>query len=467
MDNEFDLQLDDPNLELDLDLGLDVDDQTFAYLVDLIMDGKVIPVIGSKLLYQKGDLNQTLIDIVARQCRVPDGHTTFSELVYDRAFTDFNKRLGRDSIYPWLDQIAAKVKFDPSESLRQLLELKQFPLIFTTSFMPVVEQAMQQAWGDRSVRVLKFSKDPQQSQTVGTGDITAAESIKDERVGSVPLPSTPTVYYMFGRVSNRPHDYVVTDHDMLSFCRNWFDPSLRPRNLMEVLRGKYFLMLGNDYSDWLFRFIWYTMTCDQEQSSTTKMMVVDETADEPLIEFLARVENIMMRKSPENFIEELCRRVKERQGEQSDKLFTSPRRGTDVFISYSRADSRVAEALYNQLTAKGISVWYDRMNLGQGVQFMNEIKEAISTTKLFVPILTHNIELQKNEAHPYRTEWLYATQVGQSMGRVFIHPLSEQGFNFYEASIPEYLRSHNATSYDDSLNFSAFIDNIMSTLNSL
>lgn len=291
MDNEFDLQLDDPNLELDLDLGLDVDDQTFAYLVDLIMDGKVIPVIGSKLLYQKGDLNQTLIDIVARQCRVPDGHTTFSELVYDRAFTDFNKRLGRDSIYPWLDQIAAKVKFDPSESLRQLLELKQFPLIFTTSFMPVVEQAMQQAWGDRSVRVLKFSKDPQQSQTVGTGDITAAESIKDERVGSVPLPSTPTVYYMFGRVSNRPHDYVVTDHDMLSFCRNWFDPSLRPRNLMEVLRGKYFLMLGNDYSDWLFRFIWYTMTCDQEQSSTTKMMVVDETADEPLIEFLARVEN--------------------------------------------------------------------------------------------------------------------------------------------------------------------------------
>ena len=90
MDNEFDLQLDDPNLELDLDLGLDVDDQTLAYLVDLIMDGKVIPVIGSKLLYQKGDLNQTLIDIVARQCRVPDSHTTFSELVYDRAFTDFN-----------------------------------------------------------------------------------------------------------------------------------------------------------------------------------------------------------------------------------------------------------------------------------------------------------------------------------------------------------------------------------------
>ena len=89
------------------------------------------------------------------------------------------------------------------------------------------------------------------------------------------------------------------------------------------------------------------------------------------------------------------------------------------------------------------------------------------TIGLMMKLMAEDIELQKNEAHPYRTEWLYATQVGQSMGRVFIHPLSEQGFNFYEASIPEYLRSHNATSYDDSLNFSAFVDNIMSTLNSL
>ena len=119
----------------------------------------------------------------------------------------------------------------------------------------------------------------------------------------------------------------------------------------------------------------------------------------------------------------------------------------DVFISYSRRDSEMADQLYEALTAQGKRVWYDKENLTAGGRFMDEIRKAIRTAKYFVPILTANIEDEKNDSHVYRNEWDTAIEVAISMGRTYIIPLAEQNFDFYRAAIPERMQQHNAIFY--------------------
>jgi TIR domain len=56
---------------------------------------------------------------------------------------------------------------------------------------------------------------------------------------------------------------------------------------------------------------------------------------------------------------------------------------TDIFISYSRADRALAEALSNDLKARGYRVWWDADLVGSDdfyeaiLQAMNDAKAAI------------------------------------------------------------------------------------------
>ena len=90
---------------------------------------------------------------------------------------------------------------------------------------------------------MKFTNDPSHNSDISTrSDI-----------------SKPTVYYMFGKVCSSEKKYVVTDYDMLSFCRSWLSSAERPQNLAAELQSKYLLILGNNYSDWLSRFVCFSL----------------------------------------------------------------------------------------------------------------------------------------------------------------------------------------------------------------
>ena len=75
---------------------------------------------------------------------------------------------------------------------------------------------------------------------------------------------------------------------------------------------------------------------------------------------------------------------------------------------------------------------------------MEEIRKAIRTAKYFVPILTENITKEKDSSHVYRNEWDTAIEIAISMGRTYIIPIAEEGFDFYKAAIPDRLQQHNA-----------------------
>lgn len=402
------------------------DEPLWDKLIQQIIDGNVIPVIGADLLIDSSsNLHKFIMDGLAKKFGVSKQVNSFSELVYAPEYKNKFKQL--DNIYYQVDRIFAAKRFPASERLRRLLSIKQFPFIITTSFTPVIEQAMYNIWKDE-LRVMKFNNNPSENSDIKNG----ADLRK------------PTIYYMFGKVGAGAHKYVLTDIDLLDFVSSWLsnDNKARPKNLCNELKDKYLLMLGNTYSDWLFRFIWYSM----RKPDLGRGMLAYDTLDESLINFLERTETFT-KQNTSDVIDQILVRLDKKLKENEATKFNKPEENMDVFISYSRSDTQVAEQLYKALTAQGKRVWYDKYNLTDGGLFMDEIRKAIKTAKYFVPILTPNIEKEKRESHVYRNEWDTAIEVAISMGRTYIIPLADSNFDFYKAAIPERMQQHNAIFY--------------------
>lgn len=402
--------------------NVDKDEPLWDKLIQQIIDGNVIPVIGADLLTDdKNNPHKVIVDFLANGFNVTPAPESFSELVYDQNYSRDNKK---DSIYYQVNTLLENVNFEPSQRLQRLLAIRQFPFVITTSFTPIVEQTMRGIWKDE-LRVMRFNNNPSENNDIKNGT--------DLR--------KPTVYYMFGKVGEGAHKYVLTDTDMLDYVSSWLsnDSKERPKNLCTELKDKYILMLGNNYSNWLFRFVWYSM----RKSNLGHGMIANDTLDESLLHFLDRAETFT-KQNTADVIDQIVARLGKKIRENEETKFNKPEENMDVFISYSRSDSDVAEKLYEALTSQGKRVWYDRRNLTDGGDFMEEIRKAIRTAKYFVPILSENIEKEKDESHVYRNEWDTAIEVAISMGRTYIIPLAENGFDFYKAPLPERLRQHNA-----------------------
>ena len=410
----------------------------------------VIPVIGPNMQIAPVSTPQgitcnaqrVLLNELAKYLSLPSAPTSFSELLYDNTLP---KGYDQRCIYAQLTQLFqgdTSALLQPHPALVKLLKTKHFPFVITTCFTPMVENVMKEVWGDK-LRVRIFNNDPK---------------TLDDLVSEIDIDS-PTVYYMFGKAANpRTGSFVVTDGDMLSFCSSWLDEIRRPRNLINMLQDRYLLMLGTDYSDWLCRFVLHSMKPNKRTG-----MLAGTANEDKLLHFLRRMDNFIQ-EDPEQVINQLCEQIES----ESDHLNASTALNMDVFISYSRRDSEVAEALYKSLTQLGITVWLDRQSLKLGNDFMREIKRSIASAKFFIPILSHSVIAERNESHPYRIEWEVAATHNLSLGRDFIIPLAEEGFDFYSASVPESLNKHNASIYSkNALNLDAFAETVKTMLDEL
>ena len=181
-----------------------------------------------------------------------------------------------------------------------------------------------------------------------------------------------------------------------------------------------------------------------------------------------------MKSSPNEVINQIVNRLNkqyERNPKLRDKIqkrittkFSYPEENTDIFVSYSRSDSAFVELLYNEFTRRRLNVWYDKYNLTDGGKFMEEIKRAIKTAKYFIPILSQNIEREKDDAHVYRNEWDIACSVG--IGRTYIIPIAEKEFDFYNAHLPEKIQAHNAIIYVSETDIPTIVDKIINKIES-
>lgn len=423
--------------------SIDKDEPLWDKLIQQIIDGNVIPVIGADLLTDdKDNPHKAIVDFLANGFKVESKPNSFSELVYDPIYKKYYKK---DSIYYLVNTILGNARFEPSLRLKRLLAIRQFPFVITTSFTPLVEHTMRKIWKDE-LRVMRFNNNPSENNDIKSGT--------DLR--------KPTIYYMFGKVGEGVHKYVLTDTDMLDYVSSWLsnDKKSRPKNLCNELKEKYLLMLGNNYSNWLFRFIWYSM----RKSNLGHGMLAYDTLDDSLLNFLERAETFT-KQNTSDVIDQIITRLEKKLKENEETKFNKPEENMDVFISYSRSDSEIAEKLYETLTAQGKRVWYDRNNLTDGSSFMDEIRKAIRTAKYFVPILSENITKEKGDSHVYRNEWDTAIDVAISMGRTYIIPLAEKGFDFYKAAIPDKMQQHNAIFFSTSESIETVSERIIHKMN--
>ena len=96
-------------------------------------------------------------------------------------------------------------------------------------------------------------------------------------------------------------------------------------------------MIGNNYSDWLFRFIWYSI----RKGKMGQGMLAYNKVEEPFLHFLDR-SNAFSCKDPSEVIEQIESRLTARLQDIESRKFNQVEMNTDVFISYSRRDEDVA-----------------------------------------------------------------------------------------------------------------------------
>lgn len=427
------------------DIFINAQHAAWDKLIDEIVNGNVIPLIGPDILIDGGNIHKRIVEAIARKLNLPNTPSSFSELVYDH---DYLKKVkdNRDSIYTTMNMLFSRPNvFRSSNILKELLSIKQFPFIITTSFTPIAEEVMIDVWGKEELRVFKFNNNPLEND-----DILSETDLRK-----------PTIYYMFGKVGDSAHRYVLTDTDMLEFCTSWLNEGdKRPRKFASIIRDKYLLMLGNNYSDWLFRFIWYSI----RKTGSGEGLAVSENIENELSQFLERNHTFMC-KNPHDVIQEIKSRLPERIKDLEKKKFDSVECGVDVFISYSRSDLKIAKELYKKLSEQGKKVWFDKKALSIGGNFQNEIKEGIKNARYFVPILSKNVENERKDSHYYRLEWDYASQMAISLGRTFIIPLTESGFSYKNAAVDERIQRYNAIEYKNVEDIEEAVQKIIHIIN--
>lgn len=451
MDNN---NLDLIDIDIDVESVLSGDEERWEELLDEIMAGNVIPVIGPDFqIADDKNFHTQLIDLFAKKFGVvnelnaDNGPKTFSQLIYDKKFLSAAKK--PDVIYKLIYQVLTKVVKRPSDLLLRLLGTKKFPFVITTSFTPVVENAMKQVWGEDNVNVLQFRNDPSRDLKPGEGDVP---NIKEM--------SKPTVFYMFGKYSEEKNRYVVSDVDMMEFCKSWLADLKTPRVLTEAIKSRYLLVLGNNYSDWLFRFICYSLRSSAEGMRSSLLVNSSIDDNDPLIQFLNRLETFIQR-DPEYVVCEIERRILKREALNKTEETKAMAYKNDVFLSYSRSDEAVVKKIFDSLSSRGLRVWYDRNDIKGGDNWRQAIIGGIKSSRVFVPILTSNVENEIMEAHEYRIEWKEAASLYNRMGsRTFIIPIVEKGFDFYNdlTEVPPEFSERNAVWYDISTDLSEIAD---------
>lgn len=432
-------------------------------LIDQIVKGNVIPVIGSEMVR----INEMPSDRFLLNVITENGFEINQKLPSFTALMNHPKCSSPTAVYKLVSGVIANNPhlFEPTVLLESFLSIKYFPFVITTTVDPTIENTMRRIYGEK-LRVLSFDNDPKSND-----DIRNSYDV-----------SAPTLYYMFGKANDRKGTYVLSDTDLLRFSRSWLLPKdsssfSKPANLSSALSNKYLLVLGNNFQDWLFRFFWFAMKDEKlnGKADIPNGMDASEHSDEQLIEFL-NFSNITSQISElPDFVTELKKRIEKSESKNCKNMMSldTPVMNTDVFISYSRADSDIAEKLYYVLKERGLKVWYDRKNLGLADDFKSEIRRAIRTCSLFVPVLSHHITEQANDEHIYRLEWQWAIEHKRMISSAipYIAPLTEKGLNMDDrlADIPEDIKDNNAFSFDfdsPNCNLDTFADNLLELLKS-
>ncbi|MEO6748436.1 MAG: SIR2 family protein, partial [Casimicrobiaceae bacterium] len=219
-----------------------LDEDAWEDLLNFIEERRVIPIVGPELLQVETDTGPRLLyDWVAEKLAGKLGVDT-AELPQPYTLNDvvcwyLAARGRREEVYTRLRSLFRDANFEPPRALRQLAQITDFDLFVTTTFDPLLEQAvnLERFGGAQSTEVIAY----------------APNRVTDLPVEREKL-SRPVVYHLLGRLSASP-TYVASDEDMLEFVCALQSEHLAPEKLFHELEHNHLLFIGSSFTNWLAR----------------------------------------------------------------------------------------------------------------------------------------------------------------------------------------------------------------------
>ncbi|HMM57951.1 MAG: toll/interleukin-1 receptor domain-containing protein [Xanthomonadales bacterium PRO7] len=424
------------------------DDDAWDDLLNYIEEHRVIPIIGPDLLRVQTDtglrpLYVWLAEKLAARLAVDTSALPQPLSLNDVMCSYLGQRGRREEAYTRLRSIMREVQFEPPQALRQLAQITDFDLFVTTTFDPLLENAL---------NLERFGGQPS----------TEVVAYAPNRVADLPVERADSrrtmVYHLLGRLSASP-TYVLSDEDMLEFICALQSEHLTPEKLFHELEHNHLLLIGSDFSNWLAR-LFLRMAKRKRLSDPrdfTEVFADDHTSkDERLVAFLQQVSvRTRVYGGAESFVAELHARWSARQrpasaanGGSAPQRFLPPAREMPenaIFISYAREDLPAVQHLKAGMDAAGLTTWFDLDRLEGGDDYDRKIRANIARCSFFVPVISATTQ-RRHEAY-FRREWSYAVDRSRSIaeGAVFMLPVCIDDTPEATALVPEQFKAVHMT----------------------
>ncbi len=425
-----------------------LDDDAWEDLLNFIEERHVIPIIGPELLKVETDNGPRLLyDWIAEKLAVKLSVDT-AQLPQPYTLNDvvcwfLASRGRREEAYTRVRSILRDANFDPPLALRQLAQITDFDLFITTTFDPLLEQAInnERFHGAQSAEVIAYAPNR-------VADL-ATDREKLQR---------PVVYHLLGRLSASP-TYVISDEDTLEFICALQSEHLTPEKLFHELEHNHLLLIGGNFTNWLAR-LFLRMAKRHRLSDPRDVGEVladnHSGSDERLMGFLQQVSvRTRIYSGAEKFVDELHRRwmVRRKPGDVIElgavpQRFLPPEHempDNAIFISYAREDLPAVQKLKAGLDAAGVKTWFDLERLEGGDDYDRKIQRNIARCSYFIPIVSAATE-RRLEGY-FRREWSYAIDRARNIaeGALFMIPVTIDDTNGGDAQVPEKFKTVHFT----------------------
>ncbi len=424
------------------------DDDAWEDLLNYIEEKRVIPIVGPELLRVETETGSRLLygwlaEKLAARLGVAPATLPSPYTLNDVVCQFLASRGRREEAYTRLRSILRETNFATPPALRQLAQITDFNLFVTTTFDPLLEQAInaERFAGAASAEVISYAPNR-------VADL-ATERENFQR---------PVVYHLLGRLSASP-TYVISDEDTLEFICALQSEHLAPEKLFHELEHNHLLLIGGNFSNWLARFF-LRMAKRRRLSDPRDVgeVLADDTSsrDERLVSFLQQVSaRTRMFDGAEKFVAELHRRWMLRRGQEAVTMpafavqrFLPPAREMPenaVFISYAREDLPAVQKLKAGLDAAGITTWFDMDRLESGDDYDRKIRQNIGRCSFFLPVISATTQ-RRLEAY-FRREWSYAVDRWRNIaeGAVFVLPVCVDATTEADAIVPEKFKAVHFT----------------------
>ena len=417
-----------------------LDEDAWDDLLSFIEERRVIPIVGPELLQvatERGPrlLHDWLAEKLAARLNVPIAELPQPYTLNDVVCWFLAARGRREEAYVRLRGILKDANFEPPAALRRLAAITDFDLFVSTTFDPLLENA---------VNLERFGGTP------GADVISYAPN----RVADLPSErdrlQRPLIYHLFGRLSASP-TYVISDEDLLEFICALQSEHLAPEKLFHELEHNHLLFIGSNFTNWLAR-LFLRMAKRQRLSDPRDVgeVLADDHSgeDDRLMAFLQQVSvRTRIYVGAERFVEELHTRWTARRKPPASVAasiaparFAPPARDMPdnaVVISYAREDLPAVQRIKAGLEAAGITTWFDMDRLEVGDDYDRKIQRNIARCSYFIPIVS--AATQRRLEGYFRREWSYAIDRVRNMadGALFILPVTIDATTPAQALVPD------------------------------